>query len=177
MMGSPTGPMPWWGGLLQLAWALFSLFVTIRLFQVPYDREKDVAELEAQGLLVSKSYSARRAFMVEEFEDEGTSYFIELDDGTVLFLSGQYLYDYGQDDESDNTPFPCASFTVRRHRTEGYVVDIRCSGPLVKLDATAPHLTLEEMSSENALEDGQIIRDRSYDDVLKEHLAKAKEET
>src|SRR5262245_25020318 len=52
-----------------------------------------IRELEQKGLLVSTSYRARRAFQVEEYEDEGSHYFIELEDAAVLHLCGQYLYE------------------------------------------------------------------------------------
>ena len=62
-----------------------------------------------------------RAFGVKEFEDEGLHYFLELTDGRVLVLSGQYLYDYEaiSDDSETNRPraFPCSEFTLRRHKT------------------------------------------------------------
>lgn len=75
---------------------------------------------------MSEAYRVKRAFQVEEFEDEGSHYYIELDDRRVLFLSGQYLYDY--DSEDPPRAFPCTEFVVRRHRTKGYVVDISLSG-------------------------------------------------
>ena len=82
--------------------------------------------LEKLGLLESTTFRATRAFGVEEFEDEGLHYFLELTDGRVLFLSGQYLYDYEpiSDDPETNQPrlFPSTEFTVRRHKKEGYVV-------------------------------------------------------
>ena len=69
---------------------------------------------------------------MEEFEDEGLHYFIELVDGRVLFLSGQYLYDYEpiSDDPESNQPrsFPCTEFTVRRHKNDGCVVDLLRAG-------------------------------------------------
>ena len=49
---------------------------------------------------------------MEELEDEGVSYFLELDDGAVLFLSGQYL-------DEDESPFPCTEFIVRRLPADG----------------------------------------------------------
>lgn len=171
LQNNPKAPLPWWGGLLQSVWTLVVITLTWRLFRESH--EEEIAGLEAHGLLTGTSYSARRAFQVAELEDEGPGYFIELQDGSVLFLSGQYLHDYGQDEEAQNPQFPCASFTIRRHQTKGHVVDILCSGPALKLDAEAPPLTLEEMSSDNALEDGQIIRNRTYDELRKERMKTA----
>jgi hypothetical protein len=51
-----------------------------------------IRKLEDDGLLVLQSFRACRAFQVDEFEDEGSHYYVELEDGAVLFLTGQYLY-------------------------------------------------------------------------------------
>ncbi|HEV8357684.1 MAG TPA: hypothetical protein VGQ17_13105 [Gemmatimonadales bacterium] len=39
------------------------------------------------------TYVVQDAVAVEEAEDEGLSFYLLLDDGRTLFLSGQYLYD------------------------------------------------------------------------------------
>jgi hypothetical protein len=47
--------------------------------------EEQIRQLEEADLLVATEYEAVRAFAVEEFEDEGSHYFLELTDGRVLF--------------------------------------------------------------------------------------------
>src|SRR4029079_8096775 len=70
--------------------------VTLVVFNLGhrYKPGPTIEELETKGLLVSTDYKAKRAFEVEEFEDEGLHYFIELANGGVLYLNGQYLYEY-----------------------------------------------------------------------------------
>jgi hypothetical protein len=123
-------------------------------------------QLKAEGLMVSEDYKAKRAFEVEEFEDEGRSFFIELADGAVLFLSGQYLYDCGQDKtDSDHLhSFPNTDFTILRHRTKFYVLDIICRGSLLKPELIAPPFGPDYYDSDTAPGDGDVIRDRTYDD-------------
>ena len=60
-------------------------------FSVAADR---IEELARQGLVVTTEFRARRALTIAEFEDEGSHYFVELDDGRALFLTGQHLYDH-----------------------------------------------------------------------------------
>jgi hypothetical protein len=136
--------------------------------------EEQIAELESQGLLVSETFQATRAFQVEEFEDEGSHYFIELANGAVLYLNGQYLYDYEQimDDPELNQPrrFPCSRFTVRRHKTAGYVVDIACSGDVLRPEFVAPSFDKSDAKGRLIPEDGQIIRDRSYEQLKRVRL-------
>jgi hypothetical protein len=136
--------------------------------------EEQIADLESQGLLVSETFQATRAFQVEEFEDEGSHYFIELADGTVLYLNGQYLYDYEQitDEPALNRSrrFPCSRFTVRRHKTAGYVVEIACAGDVLQPECEAPPFDKNDAKRGLIPEDGQIIRDRSYEQVKRERL-------
>jgi hypothetical protein len=132
--------------------------------------EQLAQELEAQGLLTSQPFSAIRAFEVEEFEDEGLHYYLELSDGRVLFMTGQYLYDYEPIDQTDDGEpeprrFPCTNFVVRRHRAERYVVDIQCAGHTLEPELRAPPFG-EDVWREGALpEDGAIIMDATYDEI------------
>lgn len=81
-------------GLLAAACGLASLFALLGLGVLAFFDEKGVAgqtiqEMEEQGLLVSEYYRATRAFEVQEFQDEGPHYFIELENGSVLYLNGR----------------------------------------------------------------------------------------
>lgn len=157
------------GGLFALTYALFAAR------RVRLRKEVDPAkEFEEKGLLVSETYRARRAFQIEELEDEGSHYFIELQDGGVLFLSGQYLYDYEPVTRRPRLTqprrFPCTEFTVRRHSSEGYVVDIQCSGTVLEPEVTAPAFELDDYSSDAFPGDGRIIKDKPYDLLKSERL-------
>ncbi|HUR47669.1 MAG TPA: hypothetical protein VMZ27_17430 [Candidatus Saccharimonadales bacterium] len=136
-----------------------------------------VAELDGQGLVTSTDYKAQRAFAVQEFEDEGLHYFVELSDGTVLYLNGQYLYHYNLDAaSSENRPsvgFPNKEFAVCRHRTEGFVLDLICRGEPLKPEVTAPAFEANRFGAGQIPSDGEIIRDRSYDSIKADCLAAA----
>ncbi|MBK9091110.1 MAG: hypothetical protein IPL90_19570 [Holophagales bacterium] len=132
-------------------------------FQSP---EAVVAALEQEGLLVSEPYTAVRAFSVEEYDDEGSHYFLELPDGRVLYLSGQYLYDYEpleEDGASLERRFPCSAFIVRSHRTEGFTVDLVCDGTAFKPEAVLPPFAREAHRSGLVPSDRAVIADRTYD--------------
>lgn len=98
---------------------------------------------------------------MREFEDEGLHYFLELADGRVLFMSGQYLYDFEpiSDDPEMNQPrsFPCSEFTVRRHTKEGYVVDMVCGGTVLEPEVSAPPFEKSDWRGNRVPEDGQVI--------------------
>jgi len=134
--------------------------------------EEILRRLEAKGLLSSADFEVRRAFGVEEYADEGSRYFLELVDGRVLHLCGQYLYDYEpiSDDPEMNQPrrFPCTAFTLRLHKTEGGVVDLVCRGTVIEPEFIAPPLTIRRQRSIAALRDGQVLSDRPYDGLKEE---------
>lgn len=163
-------------GLILLIFAAFVLFNSIFAWlRLPVRHRQSIEEtletLRNSNLLLSTDYHAIRAFEVAEFEDEGTHYFIELEDNRILFLSGQYLYQYDPicDDPEHNKPrlFPCTDFTIHRHKRAGYVVKIETGGDVLFPEVKTPPFM--GMSWEQAPLDGKIITGTSYDS-LKEHL-------
>ena len=161
---------------LALALALFN-----KRRGTPHEEayRKTILRLEAAGLLVSDAYQAQRAFQVEEFEDEGSHYFVELVDGRVLFLSGQYLYQYEPEIRgsavSQPRRFPCAEFVVRRHKTEHYAVDVMCSGAVIEPEVQTPPFDAAAFGTAEIPEDGEVIRDRTYDSLKAKRLGIARQ--
>jgi hypothetical protein len=163
------------------AWTIVLLFLSTRVFQSRDSNlfgtvsiEQQARELEAQGLLESANFRATRAFGVAEVEDEGLHYFIELENGGVLYLSGQYLYDYEPiDDDPDlNQPrsFPCTEFTIRRHKKEGFVVDIARSGRVIEPEVVTRAFTRSDWKENRVPEDGDIVKDRRYEALMRERV-------
>ena len=111
---------------------------------------------------------------MQELEDEGLHYFLELDDGRVLLMSGQYLYDYEPitDDPEQNQPrlFPCTQFTVRRHRTKRYVIDLLCGGTVLAPEVMAPPFRTETWQMDRFPEDGEMFGSGSYDGLKRQLL-------
>jgi hypothetical protein len=127
-----------------------------------------IRKLEEDGLLVLQSFRARRAFQVDEFEDEGSHYYVELEDGVVLFLTGQYLYNYAP--RAGRRTFPCSKFTVRRHKEKGFAVDILCQGEVIEPEVQAPWFDEEDYRKRLIPEDGTLLRDKTYDQIKRERL-------
>lgn len=161
-------------GLVLGVMFVVSSLLAVRLFNPRWANplsfrrpEELLRRLEDEGALVSSDFLARRAFGVQEYDDEGLHYFLELVDGRVLFLSGQYLYDYEpvENDTDDRQPrrFPCTDFTIRRHKIEGYVVEIVCRGEVLEPEFFARPFPEQKEWSRRIPEDGELISDISYD--------------
>ncbi|MEM7387888.1 MAG: hypothetical protein AAF514_23380 [Verrucomicrobiota bacterium] len=137
---------------------------------------EDQGELIAEGLLAYQHFRACRAVEIEPFEpDEGFRYFIELEDGTTLYLGGQYLFSLAEitDDPAYNQPamFPNSDFTVRRHKKQGYATGVTCSGDYFPPETVLPPPSYRHV--ENGLipeEDGTIIK-RSLNQIIAEYRA------
>jgi hypothetical protein len=133
-------------------------------------------QLEESGLVESTEFRAVRSFGVEEFEDEGLHYYLELMDGRVLFLSGQYLYEYEPSDDGPESSqprrFPCSEFTVRRHKIEGYVVTVECRGTALQPELIAPPFNPRDWQEGRLPEDGDILAE-AYDNLKRQRMANA----
>ena len=171
--------VPVWvvGGFLSLC--LVGLVVTAVWLFAPslpgaaagIDAEEAIRELDARGLLDTREFRATRAFGVDEFEDEGLHYYVELDDKRVLFLSGQYLYDYEPDPKSDRPrSFPCTEFAIRRHKREGYFVSIECRGRVLDPEVIAPSFRTMDWEDEIP-RDGDLIENTPYEQLKDARLA------
>ena len=157
----PKDLSPQWMGIVMAILMLFLTGGALVIFNLGRAMpkgtppEEQLRELEEQGVLARTDFTAVRAFSVEEFEDEGLHFVIELKDGGILYLSGQYLYDCKQ--------FPCTEFTVYRHRDEDWVADIRCGGKAIETEALPFAFSKAHFKAGLVPEDGQIWRDRSYE--------------
>lgn len=126
-------------------------------------------QLEQEGLLLSTTYQATRAFQVEEFKEEGPHYFIELHDGSVLHMNGRYLaaFEPHRFFKAFDRPrkFPCTEFVVRRDREDGCVVDIQCRGRVLGPEIVTPPFNEQDFRNALLPQDGDIITTRTYDEL------------
>jgi len=114
------------------------------------DRVDAIHKEAASAQVQSTVYAIRGAIAVEEHEDEGLSYYLLVDDGRTLFLSGQYLY------EPAECGFPWESFEVVRVPVSGRVLQIVPLGPSLPLRLTRPPFSARELDSGAIPADGTI---------------------
>jgi hypothetical protein len=119
-----------------------------------HSRRRYAADLAAQQV---EEWRVRvvDAIEVEEFEDEGRHAYLELKDGRVLFLSGQYLYD---NDEDDTTPrFPNDELLITRLPHAGDILDLERLGDYLSPSATLPPFVEDDHLNDRVPGDGQIL--------------------
>jgi len=97
-------------------------------------------------------YEISCAIKIEEFEDEGSNYYLELADSTVLFLSGQYLYELEEDHK-----FPSSQVKIVRTSGTKTVLDIVCSGNYITPSAVLPAFSKERLRKGDIPSDGEIL--------------------
>jgi len=132
-------------------------------------RESEIAEaLEKRNLLVLTQYCIERAFRVAELNGEGPHYFLELENGGILHLSGSYLYNY-EPGSGAVRHFPCTHFTVRRHAQLGQAVDILCDGVVIEPEAEALPFTPHDFARGFVPADGEVLRHAGFDQLLDQH--------
>jgi hypothetical protein len=108
------------------------------------------AEL-ADGVVEVTRYRAVDAISVAEAEDEGLSFFLRLQDGEVLFISGQYLYEF------EGTAFPSTLFEVTRTPTSRIVLDFRPLGQSLTPNTERPAFSEADWEQFGALDDGVLL--------------------
>jgi hypothetical protein len=161
-----------WGTILALLWlALVSLAAFLFKARGTGIPAPSIEELEAQGLIETKDFVARRAIQVEAYGDEGSHLLLELDDGRILYLGGPYLDDglpiIDEPDPERNQPreFPATEFTILRHKKEGHVLDIRCRGLVLEPELVAWPFTREVWDSGLIPLDGEYVAGKTFDEL------------
>jgi len=153
-------------GAMTLAWAVYGTRDYLRSTR---PREYELQEREAyrqdlaQGVAEVRTFRARECYRVEELEDEGSSYYLHLEDGPVLFLSGQYLYE-----PEDKKEFPCTEFDIVRGPRSRVLLGVVCRGsylpPIKRLRA----FSVAELRDGQAPEDGEMVGIQ-WEDVEAQH--------
>ncbi len=107
----------------------------------------------SEGEVEIATFEVRDAIRIEEFEDEGSQYYLQLADGGVLFLGGQYLYD----PEAEGR-FPSTRVRTTRTCHSRTLLDIECLGTPLAVSTTRGHFDEAAHRSGAVPEDGQLLQ-------------------
>ena len=90
--------------------------------------EDHLAKLEEEGKAVREHYEVLNAVTLEALNTSCLIHFLDIGDGRILCLYGQYYYDFQpiSDDPEINQPrkFPTRDFSLLRHRKKNEVLSI-----------------------------------------------------
>jgi len=120
-------------------------------------------------------YQTKRCFEVKEPNEEtGPHYFLDVQQKGVLYLHGQYLYDYCaiDDDPELNQPqqFPCTDFALL-HNKYGMLTGIECGGSLLEPEVVAPPFSKEDWKADRIPMDGDLITSKTYEELKADRMA------
>jgi hypothetical protein len=97
------------------------------------------------------TYEVIDAINVEEQEEEGSMYFLQLRDGRILFIAGQHLYDLEEEKRFPNTRFQA----VRTPRTR-HLLDFVCLGDYLPPTGRGRAFTVHDYDAGLVPEDGDV---------------------
>jgi hypothetical protein len=99
---------------------------------------------------------AFRAIKVEEFEDEGIGYYLDIGEGKILFIQGQYLYDEDENGKSE-LKIPSTRMAFTRVVGSGILLDFKCLGNYLPPCSTIPPFTIKDFKKNCVPEDCTIL--------------------
>jgi hypothetical protein len=115
-------------------------------------RERQLDQALQRGHAVATRYRPQRYVAVEEIEDEGAEFFLELQPGQTLYLGGQHYYGINK--------FPNADFELVELRSPDGVVDFRvdCHGDKLQPERTiGKQAKLQMLKSADYPQDGDTL--------------------
>ena len=109
-------------------------------------------ELLSNGHLKEFTFRSYSFFQVNEVEDEGLHYFIDIGDGKTLYLNGQYLYDI------DDLNFPRSHIVIAYNDKDNYVFQVISNGKEIpRIQSTIDFRKSYFNNDASIFEDLQII--------------------
>jgi hypothetical protein len=157
-------PGPWWlipPGLLALLLSHYSP----RWTGGRKGRNQIRADLESNSVQVF-IVTALEAIKVEEAEDEGSTYFLKMEDGSTLAMGGQYLYPY------ERRGFPWTMFEIRQAAHSGIFFGLSRVGERLKPSMLRGALPLRDVREWGLLSGRWKSMDVPFEEVrerLNEH--------
>jgi hypothetical protein len=118
----------------------------------------------AAGELAEMDFDVSAAVALEESEDEGLHYFLQVAEDRTLFLSGQYLYE-----PVDAGRFPSTKIRLYWHRTAGITYGVQCLGTPLPPLSTVTASTDIGMERADRPEDRQVL-EQSLPSAVARHV-------
>lgn len=118
----------------------------------PLARSRQATMMDVSADVREETFEVSTAIKVEEYQDLGSNYYLELSDGRVLFLSGQYLYEA----EAEHR-FPSRRVRTVRTGVANALLDFECSGEYMAPSVVLPAFSKERYRTGEVLADGEVL--------------------
>jgi len=134
--------------------AAVAVAVVIRMRRLPFlsRARTTLAQDLANGEVEVQLLDVVDAIKVGEFEDEGSNYYLKLNDGQVMFLSGQYL----NEPEASGT-FPATRIAMAFAPLSRQLLEFRCEGTPFAPSATLPPFDVARLKAGSTPGDGELL--------------------
>lgn len=133
MMGALAGVLLDWLNLPQPTTMLLIVGALGGLFLAMFYTWKEISSVRRQRSMYKEDLAANlvdvlyceplASVRIEEYEDEGPGFFLDVGDGSVIFLQGQYL-----DENVHGQRFPSSQFRLERAPKSNLVFSLECTG-------------------------------------------------
>jgi hypothetical protein len=112
----------------------------------------------ASGRARVTRYEIVDAIAVQESEDEGIGFYLQLTDGRVLYLGGQYLYEL-----AETRRFPSTAFEISRVAASGGFLALTPLGDYLAPSTEREPFTVEEYEHNRIPEDAAFVEAKFED--------------
>ena len=114
----------WGAGIAAVAMYIAFPIVALSVWKARPSMSKfSMADALENGKLGTADFDVHEAIAVEEAEDEGLIFFLDIGNGRTLFLAGQYLYT-----PCEENRFPSDKIRVYWHTELGLTYGVECLG-------------------------------------------------
>lgn len=125
----------------------------------------------AEGVATTEEMTVTEAYELPELEDEGVGFFLGLDDGRVLFVRGQDLYEHAHDYVDEEGPpkphtFPSTRVLYSYGPKTGLEFSIEPLGEFLK-PGVLQKIEYDKYRPRNEYPEASTFYDGSLEDVLK----------
>jgi len=129
-----------------------AVVIRMRRLSVVSRARKRLAQDIANGEAEVQKLDIVDAIKVEEFEDEGSNYYLKLKDGEVMFLSGQYLYE-----PEARGSFPATRVSLAFAPFSRELLNFGCEGEPLAASAVLPSFDRARIKAGKVPGNGDIV--------------------
>ena len=143
----------WGAGIAAVAMYLAFPILMMKVWPEPRKKKSDtMREAMENGVLSSTEYEIRDVVEIEEFEDEGRHFLLDIGGDRTLVLSGQYLYE-----PVESGKFPSSRIRIYWHAKEGYTFGIECLGNKILPSKTIKPIAEDEDDPNRVASDRELL--------------------